>query len=105
MRHHQSPLLPVSLTYPKGKEVNKSQTQAQTPQQRRANERYAKQEATKRGRPETVIKAKPKQKSPVPIVSVVILAFVLCGGFLFEVLRLVPELWSAIASWITKWTS
>ena len=32
--------------------------QAQTPQQRRANERYARQEAAKRGKPESAIKQK-----------------------------------------------
>ena len=40
--------------------------QVQTPQQRKANQRYAKFEAAKRGKPESVIKAKKKDfKSPV----------------------------------------
>lgn len=40
--------------------------QAQTPQQRRANEAYAKHEAAKRGRPTTDLKKKSvPQKSPI----------------------------------------
>lgn len=39
--------------------------QAQTPQQRRANERYARQEAAKRGKPESAIKQKQKFKPPI----------------------------------------
>jgi hypothetical protein len=30
--------------------------------------------------------------------SIALLAFVVCGGLLFELLRVVPELWSAIVS-------
>jgi len=41
--------------------------QAQTPQQRRANEAFAKSETRKRGKPtqETVVKKQAPQKSPV----------------------------------------
>ena len=39
--------------------------QAQTPQQRRANERYARQEAAKRGKPETAVKQKQKLSPPI----------------------------------------
>ncbi|KGM92156.1 hypothetical protein PABG_11343 [Paracoccidioides brasiliensis Pb03] len=78
--------------------------QAQTPQQRRANERYAKLEAAKRGKPDTGIKTKPK-KSPIPVGWVVVLAFVVCGGMLFELLGVVPELWGAISAFLTKRTS
>jgi hypothetical protein len=42
--------------------------QAQTPAQRRANEKYAKQESAKRGKPESAIKKKEKFKSPVSTV-------------------------------------
>ena len=43
--------------------------QVQTPNQRKGNERYAKFEAAKRGKPESVIKAKKKDfKSPVSTV-------------------------------------
>ncbi|KAL5360755.1 hypothetical protein BJX96DRAFT_150812 [Aspergillus floccosus] len=69
---------------------------AQTPQQRKANERYAKTEAAKRGKGKTVVKQKQQQKSPVSIGWVVLLAFVVCGGLAFELLRIVPELWSAV---------
>lgn len=40
-------------------------TQAQTPQQRRANDKYARQESTKRGKPEAVAKRKEKSSSPI----------------------------------------
>ncbi|PGH06580.1 hypothetical protein AJ80_08139 [Polytolypa hystricis UAMH7299] len=79
--------------------------QAQTPTQRRANERFAKHEAAKRGKPETIVKQKPKSKSPLPIVWVVVLAFIVCGGVIFEFLKVLPEIWGFISSIITRWTS
>ncbi|KAM0802585.1 hypothetical protein BDR22DRAFT_794265, partial [Usnea florida] len=60
----------------------------QTPQQRKANERYARQEAAKRGKPESAIKQKQKFNPPISPVWIGILIFVLCGGIIFEVLRL-----------------
>lgn len=39
--------------------------QAQTPQQRLANERYAKSEAAKRGKPVTTVKKQEVGKSPI----------------------------------------
>ncbi|KAG5288381.1 hypothetical protein I7I48_09860 [Histoplasma ohiense] len=78
---------------------------AQTPQQRRANDRFAKLEAAKRGKPETGVKSKKqKPKSPVPLGWVVVLAFVVCGGMLFELARVVPELWAVIWAFVSKWT-
>ncbi|CAL5867752.1 uncharacterized protein PFLUO_LOCUS1972 [Penicillium psychrofluorescens] len=76
----------------------------QTPQQRRANERYAKNEAAKRGKP--VTKSKPKQtsKAPVSTTWVVLLAFVVCGGLLLELLRVVPEIWSYVTSMLSRIT-
>ncbi|KAE8371221.1 hypothetical protein BDV26DRAFT_286962 [Aspergillus bertholletiae] len=68
---------------------------AQTPQQRKANEKYAKSEAAKRGKGKTATKPKQNSKSPVSIGWVVVLAFAVCGGLAFEALRIVPELWSA----------
>ncbi|MCJ1288360.1 hypothetical protein MMC26_007715 [Xylographa opegraphella] len=75
----------------------------QTPQQRKANERYAKLESAKRGKPESAIKQKQKFKqpisplwigmstsSPAPTKSyseVGLLVFVLCGGLIFELIR------------------
>jgi hypothetical protein len=41
--------------------------QAKTPQQRKANERYAKLESSKRGKPESAIKQKPKFKAPISV--------------------------------------
>jgi len=41
-------------------------TMVQTPQQRRANEKFARTEASKRGKAETVVK-KTQQKQPSPI--------------------------------------
>lgn len=70
----------------------------QTPQQRRANEAYAKSEAAKRGKPQTEVERimeKKKaakagaQKSPVSKVWLYMLLFVVCGGLLFEALRLI----------------
>ncbi|UPX17972.1 uncharacterized protein EKO05_0008295 [Ascochyta rabiei] len=63
---------------------------AQTPQQRQANMRFAKAQEKKMGRPETVQVVKPRgpQKSPISKVWIILLAFVLCGGLLFELLRM-----------------
>ena len=70
----------------------------QTPQQRRANEAYAKSEAAKRGKPQTEVERimeKKKaskagaQKSPVSKVWLYMLLFVVCGGLIFEGLRLI----------------
>ena len=36
---------------------------------------------------------------------VVLLAFVVCGGLVFELLRVVPEIWTAIATAVKRWTS
>ncbi|KAJ5766396.1 uncharacterized protein N7511_004012 [Penicillium nucicola] len=77
---------------------------AQTPQQRKANERFAKTEAAKRGKAPTIVKPKKVGKSPVSASWVVILAFVVCGGLLLELLRIVPELWSTVASMFTRIT-
>ena len=84
-------------------------TQAQqTPQQRRANERYAKQESSKRGKPDSLVKQKNQKFNPpvsklwigmfkVPCPSfgfsgsytiIGLLAFIICGGLIFELLRL-----------------
>jgi len=61
---------------------------AQTPQQRKANERYAKAEAARRGKSEGAIKQKQKFKSPISLAWIALLAFVVCGGLIFELLRL-----------------
>ncbi|KAF3049414.1 hypothetical protein E8E11_000875 [Didymella keratinophila] len=63
---------------------------AQTPQQRQANARYAKAQEKKMGKPESaqVVKPRGPQKSPISKTWIIVLAFVLCGGLLFEVLKL-----------------
>ncbi|KAF2842701.1 hypothetical protein M501DRAFT_993447 [Patellaria atrata CBS 101060] len=62
---------------------------AQTPQQRAANERFAKSESAKRGKPVTAVKKSTAvQKSPISKGWIVVLAFVLCGGLIFELIRL-----------------
>jgi anti-sigma factor RsiW len=82
-------------------------SQAQTPAQKRANARFAKAEEDKRGKP--VAKKRDTEKSPIPrwvigtsLVSQVeymrilltgmiftgILAFVVCGSLIFELVRL-----------------
>ncbi|KAJ5372117.1 hypothetical protein N7517_004123 [Penicillium concentricum] len=77
---------------------------AQTPQQRRANDRFAKTEAAKRGKGPTTIKPKKNTKSPLSASWVVLLAFVVCGGLLLELLRIVPDLWSTVISWFARLT-
>ncbi|PKX90884.1 RAMP4 family protein [Aspergillus novofumigatus IBT 16806] len=75
---------------------------AQTPQQRRANERYAKHEAAKRGKGQTTAKPKQNSKSPVSTGWLVILAFVVCGGVAFELLRVTPAIWSAATTMLGR---
>ena len=55
---------PLSL-FPSSKSLIFLPTQAQTPQQRKANERYARQEAAKRGKPESAVKHKQKWDPPI----------------------------------------
>ncbi|KAJ6106722.1 hypothetical protein N7512_010239 [Penicillium capsulatum] len=76
---------------------------AQTPQQRRANDRFAKNEAAKRGRA-PVSKPKPNSKPPISTSWVVVLAFVVCGGLILELLRVVPELWSSVVATLSRLT-
>ncbi|PWY64243.1 hypothetical protein BO70DRAFT_367059 [Aspergillus heteromorphus CBS 117.55] len=71
---------------------------AQTPQQKKANEKYAKHEAAKHGKGKIVAKSKPASKSPVSTGWLVILAFVVCGGIFLEILGIIPKLWSAVVA-------
>ncbi|KAF2084197.1 hypothetical protein K490DRAFT_49652, partial [Saccharata proteae CBS 121410] len=51
--------------------------------------RFAKAEAAKRGKPvAAVTKKQEPQKSPISRVWIILLAFILCGGLVFELLRL-----------------
>ncbi|KAF1845813.1 uncharacterized protein K460DRAFT_406047 [Cucurbitaria berberidis CBS 394.84] len=62
---------------------------AQTPQQRQANMRFAKAQEKKMGRPEQIItKKQGPQKSPISKIWIILLGFVLCGGVLFELVKL-----------------
>ncbi|PYH97013.1 hypothetical protein BO71DRAFT_319584, partial [Aspergillus ellipticus CBS 707.79] len=72
--------------------------QAQTPQQKKANERYAKHEAAKHGKGKTISKSKQTSKSPVSTGWLVILAFVVCGGIFLELLGIISKLWSAVVT-------
>ncbi|KAL1987524.1 hypothetical protein VTN96DRAFT_3451 [Rasamsonia emersonii] len=74
----------------------------QTPKQKRANEKYARHEAAKHGKPKSALKQKEKLKSPISTGWVVLLAFVICGGLVFELLRVIPEIWSAITSFFSR---
>ncbi|KAJ5674857.1 uncharacterized protein N7477_004791, partial [Penicillium maclennaniae] len=81
--------------------------QAQTPQQRRANERFAKTRQQREGRGHL-------QPSPsrlpshlflrAGLTTIVVLAFVVCGGLLLELLKIVPEVWSTVASMLSRLT-
>ncbi|KAF2480544.1 hypothetical protein BDY17DRAFT_301971 [Neohortaea acidophila] len=68
---------------------------AQTPQQRRANEAYAKSEAAKRGKPVSDIKKKQKvDKAPISPIWVYVLIFAICGGLVVEVMRIILRYFS-----------
>ncbi|KAK6392122.1 hypothetical protein LTR65_003894 [Meristemomyces frigidus] len=63
---------------------------AQTPQQRRANEQFARAENAKRGKPQTTIKKKEKpQRASIPTSLVYVMLFVVCGGIIFSLLQVI----------------
>jgi len=62
---------------------------AQTPQQRRANEAFAKAESNKRGKSAPVVKKQTPQKNPISKGWLILLLFVICGGLLVELLRII----------------
>jgi len=62
----------------------------QTPQQRIANEKFAKREAAKRGKAEADRKTYEKpSKLPISPLWLGLLGFVVFGGLVFELMRLV----------------
>jgi len=61
---------------------------AQTPQQRRANAKFAKQEEQKRGKPFAERSKKEVQKASISGLWIALLAFAVCGGIVFELIRL-----------------
>ncbi|KAK3700005.1 hypothetical protein LTR37_014963 [Vermiconidia calcicola] len=64
---------------------------AQTPQQRKANIAYARAQEQKMGKPPSEIKKKQDkaQKPPIPRIWVYLLLFVVCGGIIFELVRII----------------
>ncbi|TKA39628.1 hypothetical protein B0A54_10184 [Friedmanniomyces endolithicus] len=67
---------------------------AQTPQQRRANAAFAKSEEAKRGKPISALSNKKKggeklDKAPISKGWMYLLIFVVCGGVVFELVRIV----------------
>ncbi|KAK9237708.1 hypothetical protein V1525DRAFT_388202 [Lipomyces kononenkoae] len=60
----------------------------QTPTQRLANQKYAKREEKKHGKPESLSKKK-AEKSPVSKTWVYVFAFLIAGGLILEILNLI----------------
>jgi len=61
---------------------------AQTPQQRRANAKFAKAEEEKRGKPLAQQKKKELEKSPISLGWIAVLATIIIGGIFIELLRI-----------------
>ncbi|PMD34592.1 hypothetical protein L207DRAFT_588110 [Hyaloscypha variabilis F] len=59
---------------------------AQTPQQRKANDKFKKAQDAKRGKPASEIKKKEEFKSPISPIWLGVLGFVVFGGLIFELL-------------------
>jgi len=66
---------------------------AQTPAQRRANEKHARGVEKRMGKPESAYKKKDARRSPVGLVAVALLIFVVIAPILIEQFRLVPQVW------------
>ncbi|ORY16243.1 hypothetical protein BCR34DRAFT_531809 [Clohesyomyces aquaticus] len=61
---------------------------AQTPQQRAANAKFARREEAKMGKPVSAVQHKKDQKAPISKGWIILLAFALCGGVIFELVRM-----------------
>merc|ERR1711977_292346 len=61
-------------------------TMAQTPEQRKRNAKFTKEQNAKRGKPAQELKKKQEFKSPVSPVVLGVLGFVVFGGLIFELL-------------------
>ncbi|KAL3418170.1 hypothetical protein PVAG01_09885 [Phlyctema vagabunda] len=59
---------------------------AQTPQQRKANNKFTRDQDAKRGKPDGALKKKQEFKSPISKGWLIVLGFVVFGGLLFELL-------------------
>ncbi|KAH0842382.1 hypothetical protein Z517_02273 [Fonsecaea pedrosoi CBS 271.37] len=75
---------------------------AQTPAQRRANEKHAKGVEKRMGKPETAYKKKEAKRSPVGVAAVVLLIFVVIAPLLIEQLKLIPYLWGLLLDLLAK---
>ncbi|KAK4939839.1 hypothetical protein LTR10_019906 [Elasticomyces elasticus] len=75
---------------------------AQTPTQRRANEKHAKTVEKRMGKPETAYKKKEVKKSPVNIGIIVLLAFVVIAPLVIEQLKLLPQIWAFLMNILSK---
>ncbi|KIW72094.1 hypothetical protein PV04_00314 [Phialophora macrospora] len=75
---------------------------AQTPAQRRANEKHAKGVERRMGKPESAIKKKETKKSPVGMAAVVVLIFVIVAPLLIEQLKVFPYLWHLLLDLLAK---
>jgi len=75
---------------------------AQTPAQRRANEKHAKTVEKRMGKPETAFKKKDARKSPVGLAVVVLLIFVVIAPLLIEQLKLLPWLYGLVTDLLAK---
>jgi len=58
----------------------------QTPEQRKRNQKFAKEQTAKRGKPQSEIKKKQEFKSPISPLYLGLLGFVVFGGLIFELL-------------------
>jgi hypothetical protein len=95
--------------------------QAQTPAQRRANEKHAKSVEKRMGKPETAYKKKESKKSPLGIAAVgklssylfhrtgplifeltVLLIFVVVAPLLIEQFKLLPAAWEFFMTLLSK---
>ncbi|KAK9321859.1 hypothetical protein V1517DRAFT_325110 [Lipomyces orientalis] len=62
---------------------------AQTPTQRLANQKYAKREEKKHGKPESLIAKKNAEKPPISKWWIYVFAFLIGGGLILEILNLI----------------
>ncbi|KAK9479865.1 hypothetical protein V1514DRAFT_318797 [Lipomyces japonicus] len=60
----------------------------QTPQQRLANQKYAKREEKKHGKPESLTAKKDSPKPPISRGWIALFVFLVAGGLILEVLNL-----------------
>lgn len=68
----------------------------QTPQQKRANQAFSKQNEKNMGRPTTTLKKKEAQKSPIGTGMLILLAFVVAGTLGVGFAEIGGGVWSAI---------